>query len=397
LEAETSGYFLSPAGDLPKGWRSVDTKEGASVWGKGTTSDSDPDPITPNDPKPEPCKESKGMAVSSVHLMPVSLTIMDTPVGYSPPVGPPVQFTVRYNQRDANQPANFAYSGFSPKWTCDWISYISDNPQNPLANVKYYARGGGARTFTGFNANTQTYGFQQFDQTQLKRTSTNSYEMLSPDGSKLVFASSDGSVGTFRRIFLTQIVDPFGNAVTLTYDADLRLVGITDAIGQVTTLTYVSDDFTHPEDGYYLISRVTDPFGRFATFEYRGFSRLIKITDVIGLTSEFVYLEIPNDPFPGNTNITDFIQAMITPYGTNTFVAEGGATTNGLYRSLETHYPDGSRERVEFNQSPALGIAASDPPPSIPSGMVTFNAFLQGRNTFLWSRTACATSYGDYS
>ncbi len=262
--------------------------------------------------------------------------------------------------------------------------------------MKYYARGGGARTFTGFNTNTQTYGFQQFDQTQLKRTSTNSYEMLSPDGSKLVFANSDGSMSTFRRIFLTQIVDPFGNAVTLTYDADLRLVGITDAIGQVTTFTYASD-IPASLPFFYLIARVTDPFGRTANFEYDIGRRLKKITDVIGLTSEFVYVEIPNDPFPGNTNFTDFIKAMITPYGTNTFAAESGATTNGLYRSLETHYPDGSRERVEFNQSPALGIPASDPDTSIPSGMVNFNGFLHARNTYYWSRSACATSYGDYT
>ena len=112
------------------------------------------------------------MAVASVHLMPVSLNIVDTPVGYSPPVGPSVQFTVRYNQREARQPANFSYANFSSKWTCDWISYITDNPQSPLANVAYYARGGGTRTFTGFNTNTQTYAFEQFDQTQLKRTST---------------------------------------------------------------------------------------------------------------------------------------------------------------------------------------------------------------------------------
>src|SRR5205814_203890 len=29
LEAETSGYFLIPPGDLPRGWRSVDAEEGA--------------------------------------------------------------------------------------------------------------------------------------------------------------------------------------------------------------------------------------------------------------------------------------------------------------------------------------------------------------------------------
>jgi len=397
LEAETSGYFLIPAGDLPKGWRTVDAKEGATVWGKGATTSNDPDPLTPNDPKTSPCKGGPGMAVSSVHLMLVSLNIVDTPVGYSPPVGPHVQFTVRYNQRDANQPANFTYSGFSPKWTCDWISYISDNPQSPLANVKYYARGGGARTFTGFNTNTQTYAFEQFDQTQLKRTSTNSYEMLSPDGSKLVFTNSDSTVGTFRRVFLTQIVDPFGNAVTLTYDADLRLVALTDAIGQVTTLTYVSDDFTHPENGYYLISRVTDPFGRFATFEYEfGARRLVKITDVIGLESRFVYLDIPNFPTQGMTNLTDFIQGLITPYGTNSFIAASGFG-DSTSRSLETVYPDGSRERVEYNQSTSLGIPTTDPIASLPVGMGFVGSTTVFRDTFFWSRTACATSYGDYS
>jgi len=40
----------------------------------------------------------------------VSLNINDKPVGYSPPVGPAVRFMVRYNQREAYQPSNFAYS-----------------------------------------------------------------------------------------------------------------------------------------------------------------------------------------------------------------------------------------------------------------------------------------------
>ena len=79
------------------------------------------------------------------------------------------------------------------------------------------------------------------------------------------------------------MIDPFGNAVTLTYDANLRLVAITDAIGQVTTITY-----EHPTD-IYKITKVTDPFGRFAAFEYDASSRLTNITDVIGLTSEFTY------------------------------------------------------------------------------------------------------------
>jgi hypothetical protein len=155
------------------------------------------------------------MAVPSVHLMLVNLNLSDEPVGYSPPVGPPVRFTVRYNHRDAFQPGTFTYANFGPKWTCDWISYITDNPQSPSADVRYYIMGGGTRTFTGFNTNTQSYAFQQFDHTRLTRTSPGSYQMLGGDGSKLIFAQSDGSVGTSRKIFLTQMLDSSGNAVTL--------------------------------------------------------------------------------------------------------------------------------------------------------------------------------------
>ena len=96
------------------------------------------------------------MAVPRVHLMLVSLNINDEPVGYSPPVGPAVRFTVRYNQRDAFQPQTFTYSNFGPKWTFDWLSYIKDNPTRPVADVEYYIMGGGTRTFTGFNNTTQS-------------------------------------------------------------------------------------------------------------------------------------------------------------------------------------------------------------------------------------------------
>jgi YD repeat-containing protein len=318
LEAETSGYFLIPPGELPRGWRTVDAKEGASVWGKGKAGSLDPDPSRCKDQKkPESCNKTpcpQGMAVADAHLMLVSLNIMDAPAGYAPPVGPPVNFVVTYNQREANQPANFTYSNFGPKWTCDWIAYITDNPQSTSANVKYFAQGGGTRTFTGFVTNTQTFAFQQYDQTRLQRIGPNSYELTSPDGSKLVFSQSDGSIGTSRKIFLTEILDPFGNAVTLTYDGNLRLVAITDAIGQVTTLTYGNTN------DLYKITRVTDPFTRFADFAYDSLGRLTNITDVIGLNSRFVY-----------EGTGDFINSLITPYGTNTFTATAGGTNSGVW------------------------------------------------------------------
>jgi RHS repeat-associated protein len=434
LQAETSGYFLIPSGDLPGGWRKVDAKEGATVWGKGVTSGNDQDIYTPEDLQTGNCggpraedtvrdlpppswkspfglpfgtpggtlfgrggvvrlPNSKGMAVSSVHLMLANLQVRDTPVGYTPPVGPPVPFTVRYNHRDYLQPPSLISSIFGPKWSHDWQESIRDNPNNPRADVKYFVGGGGARTFSGFDTNTQSFAMQQFDHTRLTRIGTNiftsSYEMLFPDGSKKVFGLRvSGSL-----VFLTQIVDPAGNTVTLTWadpgTINFRLVALTDAIGQVTTISY-----EHPS-GQPLITKITDPFGRFATFEYATYSVLInnqtvpvyilnRITDVLGLVSRFEY-------------VADFMQRMITPYGTNTFTLGNGGSTNATMRFVETRYADGSRDRVEFNQSDDLGIASQEPNSAVPQAMAAFNSFLYARNTYYWSRNACAMAYGDYT
>ena len=352
LEAETSGYFLVAAGPLPAGWRAVDVGEGTKVWGKGVTGGNDPQHLCDNDLATGGMCLAQGMPVAKVHLMDVNLNLRDQPVGYTPPVGPPVTFTVRYNQRDVFQPANFSYGNLGSLWTSDWFTYITDNPSNPLADVNIYVGGGGQRTYTGFDTNTQSFAYQQYDRNLLTRTGPSSYQLLAGDGSKMIFSQSDGSVGTTRNIFLTQKIDPQGNAVTLTYDNYFRLVAITDAIGQVTTLTYGL--------GYdnYKVTKVTDPFGRSATFDYVqvpidwAYTNIVdcpkpiiqatptldtwlqSITDVIGLTSEFSYVTHINarsacDFCPTNAAATytcvtnnicvNFIDAMITPYGTTSF------------------------------------------------------------------------------
>jgi YD repeat-containing protein len=409
LEAETSGYFLITPGELRQGWRSVDAKEGGAVWGKGVTSGIDPDNYTPDDEQAGSCPleveddfgfgpvegEGFGMAISRVHLGLVNLQIRDTLVGYTPPVGPAVRFTVRYNHRDYLQQPSAINRIFGPSWTHDWNGYIKDNPGSPSAAVKYYVGGGGARTFTGFNIGTQTFASQQFEQTLLKRTGANSYEMTFRDGSKKIFG-----LRLATSVFLTQMVDPAGNAVTLTWNGS-DLVGITDAIGQVTTLAY-----EHPSEPG-LITKVTDPFGRFASFEYDEFELVLnpnnptnlttvyslkKITDVQGLASQFAYAYVAGTN--GNTNIT--MISMSTPYGTTSFSKGQGGGPGGSTRFLESVYPDGSRDRVEYNQN-TNGIAFSDPPAIVPLGMTAFNQYLYGRNTFYWSRNACAQGYGDYT
>ncbi|SPE58715.1 putative Peptidase C39, bacteriocin processing [Verrucomicrobia bacterium] len=427
LEAETSGYFLVPSGSLPAGWRAVDQKEGAGVWGKGMTGANDPQHIAKNDLATGGTCSAQGMAVAKVHLMDVNLDLTDQPVGYMPSVGPSVPFTVRYNQRDVFQPANFSYGNLGPQWTSDWFTYITDNPTNLLADVNLYVGGGGQRTYTGFNTNTQSYAYQQYDQNLLTRTGLASYQLLGGDGSKMIFSQSDGSIGTSRNIFLTQKVDPQGNAVTLTYDDHLCLVAITDAIGQATTLTYGLDStvvtnyaFTPPESVVpadpYKLAKVSDPFGRSATFDYSpvvvevttnvmviGTNRiitltpayawqLVKMTDVIGLTSQFGYYAVDTPISQFQTIVSGFVNSLTTPYGTTTF----SNVDNGNTRSLDIAYPDGSRERVEYNQG-NTNQPLADPAGSVPIGMLTYNAYLRFRDTYYWDRTACALGYGDYS
>jgi len=232
----------------------------------------------------------------------VSLNIEDSPVGYVPPVGPRVRLHLTYNQREAGQPAVFSYSNLGPKWTFNWLAFISDNPSNPSADVSYYTDGGGTLPFTGFDSKSQTYASQIKSQARLTRTLASSYEMLFPDGSKNVFSQPDSVGGTSRRVFLTQVVDRYGNGVRISYDASFRVVGLTDAIGQVTTFSY--QNTADP----LKITKVTDPFGRFATLAYNGSGRLATIIDLSGVGQKGpprVEIDSPRGPIstPGSSGL----------------------------------------------------------------------------------------------
>jgi RHS repeat-associated protein len=410
LEEEASGYFLIPAGNLPRGWRSVSADEGAAVFGKGQTSAKDTTATTPadqsncsagsnsywslrglfqwasslighdpadhsQDPQSYPYIGIRGMAASSVQLALVNLNLRDNPVGYVPPVGPAIELVATYNQRDAGQPANFSYSNLGPKWTFNWLAYISDNPSSQSADVSFYTDGGGTLPFTGFNSGSQTFAPQMKTQAQLRRTSTNSYELLLPDGAKTIFSQPDHVGGTSRRVFMTQLIDPAGNSVQISYDGSFRVTAVTDSIGQVTTFSYTN--LSNP----LKITKVTDPFGRFASFTYDSSNRLASITDTLGLTSQFTY------------DSGDFIQALTTPYGTTSF-QKGGSEPQ---RWLVTTYPDGEKDRVEFLESSVIGVPDSDPASTVPAGMATGNIYHVYRNSFYWDRNAYAQAPNDYT
>jgi len=311
------------------------------------------------------------MAAYSIHLLLASLHLEDTPISYVPPRGPRLDFTVIYNQREANQPAPFPFSNFGSKWTFNWLSYVTDDPTDPAADADVYVRGGGTEIYTGFNSVTQSFTADKQSMAVLVRTSSASCEKRFPDGSKEIFSYSDGAVSFPRRIYLTSVVDPGGNAVTINYDAGLRVTSIVDALGQPTTFSY-----TLAEDPL-KITKVTDPFGRFATFDYTS-GQLTKITDPVGIQSQFAY-----EPS------SDFVNALTTPYGTTNF-AKG--ESGSQIRWLEATDPLGGKERVEYNYSnSAIPSSETAAPPG------AYNNALNSFNTFYWDKKAMAIAPGDYT
>lgn len=374
LDQEASGYFLVPRAPLPAGWRSVSDQEARGVWGKGTIGSQTPGATTKYDSTSGGSSaDSCGMTTYTMHTMLVSLTLNDSPVGYTPPVGPPVRFTATYNQIEADQPATFYYSNLGQKWTCNWISYITDNPTSPNADVSFYVDGGGTLDFTGYNPANQTYTVEMMSQALLVKTSGSTYEMRFPDGSQREFTLSDGSTGTVRRVFLTQVVDPAGNAVQLNYDSSLRITNIVDTIGQSTSLLYTNATFPN------AITDVIDPFGRAAHFQYNSSGMLSQITDVLGLTSQYNY------------GASDFVSSLVTPYGTTTFTNAGTVASGETW--LQATDPLGETEFLEFDDN--TPIAMSDPPAIVPAGMGVVDNYLVYRNSIFWDKKAYADGAGD--
>ncbi|MGM4986084.1 RHS repeat-associated core domain-containing protein [Rhizobium sp. 11_C7_N12_5] len=400
LNAEASGYFLVPASEVASaGWQAVPLIEAAVVRGKGPTN---------NTRKGDAGDGSVGgggaggggggaggggaggggtggggvggggaggggcpLCFVSIKESSVSVALSDTPVGYVPPIGPSMKIGISYNQREDSQPANFDYFNISQKWSLSWSSYIIDDPTNPGANVSRIMGEGGAFYYIGYDPVRKTFAGQDTDGSILSLASPSpvSYRRQLRDGGMEIYEQADGSTAYPRKIFLSKVIDPQGNAATLHYDSQKRLTSITDAVGRDTTFSY--DVPGRP----LLVSKITDPFGRSATLGYDDQGRLVSITDIIGLTSSFTY------------DANSLISSLTTPYGTTRFSYTAPGTTSPP-RFVQVTDPLGNKERVEWLE-PAP-IPDSDPAATVPVGMPLplTNGYLTYRNSFYWDKSA---------
>ncbi len=130
-----------------------------------------------------------------------------------------------------------------------------------------------------------------------------------------------------------------------------------------------------------LVSQITDPFGRTATFNYNNIGNLISVTDMIGMTSSFSY----TPPNTWNPYSEDWVTTMTTPYGTTTFDYTG-SEIEGTSFTKKTD-PMGLQEVATFTQPQPIpnSVSSSAPPASgVNDGAVG------DRDTLYWDSSAMA-------
>ncbi|MEY2429200.1 MAG: hypothetical protein QOJ40_2085, partial [Verrucomicrobiota bacterium] len=372
-----SGSFLVRSNALPAGWSRIYRAEGTSIYGRDGAHGQEPTSRSVNN---DSCNGGGGgggdcgMPYYTFFPQVAALRIRDRPVGYRPPVGPTVYFTFSFNDLDDSKPIGSpTFANVGRMWSIDWVAYVDHVPGTltTSSKVTVHLRGGGTELST-YSSNTSQFGPNDRSFATVVRSGTATYTRWLPDGSREIYDAPDNPV-TPTRVFLTQSIDPQGNGLTFSYDANLRLVGVTDAIGQVTTLQY-----TNTTD-IYKVTSVADPFGRMAYLGYDSLGKPTTVTDAIGMTSTFTY------------DTAEFVTSMTTPYGTTTFSNVLGSAS--WDRTITATDPEGGSERVQFVE-PIKVPDSGAPVPSVINvrgSNVTFlaeNARMVFRNSFYWSKKA---------
>lgn len=379
IREEATGYFVISADrQLEQGWGEVAPATKASVFGRGMTFGHNPDATRLDDISVPECGAGVGMAVASVRAALVSLVIRDTPLFYTVPVGPQMDFSVTYNQRENNAFTD-GFTNFGPRWSFNWLGWVNE-VSGGTTSVPFTVAlpSGGAVSYqsvatpAGYSSSAQ-YFRAGYDSSLAIRTASGNYAVVYPDGTVHEYTHPVG-IAADRPVMLTKITDPTGQSVTLAYDSAHRISTITDALGGVSQFVYHT---TFPQ----RVAQIQAPDGRTAGFRYTESGMLWEIEDAQGIISKITY---------GDTASPDRVTALETPYGTTNFTfGESGSESLTRYRWIETTDPLGNRERVEFNERDDSGIPEYEPwnVNALPK-MCIRNISLFRRNTFVWSKKA---------
>jgi len=285
-----------------------------------------------------------GMATYSFYTHLIALSLVDTPITYTPSVGQSIAFTLTYNQKEAYQPTNPTISNLGPKWNLNCVSYIEDNPG--ITNlIRCFIQGGGSEDYPNYNLVTSNYNINMHSGAFVRKTSDSSYERILKDGTRQVYDFVSTNT-TPRRLCMTAEIDPSGNQVSYIYARPLtnamRLSAVVDASGGTNVLAYAL-----PQD-VLKITGITDPYGHSSSITYTQTAaglRLLSITDPVQIVSRFSYAS------------NDFINSLTTPYGTTTF----GYSETATNKTLTATDPLNQTECLRFLNQSSLTLPSGTP------------------------------------
>jgi RHS repeat-associated protein len=266
-----------------------------------------------------------------VNMVNFNLYLTDTPLWYTPPIGPEMAIQLNYN----SQSATSTREPFGNKWQFNYNSYLEIQTSG---TVVVYMPDGRRDVYNPDQSGGYTRPYRVYN-TLTKNSGTN-YTLTFPDGRIHVYDKPQPSL---TNPVLTELRDAYGQKLSFTYNAAGQLTAVTDATGKTTTLSYY---------GTGLVSLVTDPFGRTAAFQYDVAKNLTKITDMGGYWSAFAY-----DATVYLTSINNGVDSWgfhIEPSGGITvdqYPPPGGVMGDN-YRITVTN-PAGGKE--EFYYAQALG------------------------------------------
>ena len=310
-----------------------------------------------------------GSPVVEINNFSMNMYVHDTPLWYQPSRGPAVEFTLSYNSQDS---ASY-YQNSGNKWMMSYGSYVRpfyDAKGEGMAVIMPDASIHTYRidpTYPNYNGG---YGYKDYisepgDYTHLIQDSGANFILVFQDGSRWKYGKYyNGDV-----MLITSISDAWNNSLDLNYEGN-QLKSIVDADGRSTVVDY---DFNGK------VKKVTDPFGRFATFSYSN-GELVQAVDMEG--------QVFNYSYSGAV-----ISRVDTPHGSWLYAQDGPYPVTNDKPADASIYVTATNPLLDKTYYQYQARGSADPFINIDyKGQKTSYSFVSGANKALKARTVFPNS-----
>jgi len=228
-------------------------------------------------------RKGQGMPIYWVNTSTRTLVVQDTDFAYAG-LGPKIAMTRTYNYPRSTDPPNLS-STFGKSWSFAYESTVDHSGQSSSPKKVTLHGGSGQSADWTINLSSPTpveasppVGIHDKPLFHHRLTWYGSYWLFEEKKTRLTYRYDKVAGSNISR--LVSIADSDGNAVTINYNQDGTIHGITDAAGRLTTFAY---------DANKRCTSLTTPDGRQATYEYDSNGNLIKTFDFLGSMVTYTY------------------------------------------------------------------------------------------------------------